>query len=105
MVDDCVFCKIASGDIPSEKKTYNDGAFVSFLDINPKAPGHTLLIPSKHYRWFLDMPEDEYVELMKQAREISNSLKKEYGAEYIQVGIAGDEVAHTHVHLIPRGTH
>ena len=98
----CVFCKITSGDILTEKKEHGGGAFVSFLDKNPKAPGHTLLVPRKHYRWFLDMPEDEYIELMKVARTLSGALKEEYGADYIQIGIAGDEVPHVHVHLIPR---
>lgn len=101
-MDDCVFCKITENEIPTEKKEHAGGAFISFLDRNPKAPGHTLLVPTKHYRWFLNMPEGEYVELMKVARTLSRTLKDEYGADYIQVGIAGDEVPHVHVHLIPR---
>lgn len=102
--DDCIFCKIATGAIPNETiQEHAEGTIVSFLDIHPKSPGHTLMIPKKHYRWFLDMPNDEYETLMHAAREHARALKDEYGAEYVQVGIAGDEVPHVHVHLIPRG--
>lgn len=102
--DDCIFCKIGTGLIPNETiQEHAGGAVISFLDISPKAPGHTLMIPKKHYRWFLDMPNDEYETLMHAAREHARALKEEYDAEYVQLGIAGDEVPHVHVHLVPRG--
>jgi histidine triad (HIT) family protein len=100
-MENCIFCKIARGDIPS-KKTYEDEKVLAFLDINPKATGHTLLIPKKHYRWFQDLPDDLYHELFAVVKEMVPQLKKEYGAEYIHLSIVGKDVPHTHVHLIPR---
>ncbi len=101
---DCVFCKIASGTIPNETlQEHASGSVISFLDIHPKAPGHTLVVPKKHCRWFLDMPRDEFSTLMHVVQEHAQRLKEEYSAEYIQVSIVGDEVPHVHVHLIPRG--
>ncbi|MBX4206570.1 HIT domain-containing protein [Candidatus Parcubacteria bacterium] len=51
----CIFCKIASGEIPAHK-VYEDGDFVAFLDINPRASGHVQVIPKEHHRWVWDVP-------------------------------------------------
>lgn len=100
-MDDCIFCKIASGDIPAEK-SYEDDAFVAFLDIEPVSEGHTLLIPKKHYRWFYDMPDDEYSELFMKAKNLIPSLKDKYSTDYVKLGIVGTDVPHVHIHLIPK---
>lgn len=97
----CVFCKIISGDIPSEK-VYEDAETIAFLDIQPKAPGHTLLVPKEHYLWFTDLPDELSAPLFQKAKELSQKLKEEYGADYIELAIVGVDVPHVHVHLIPR---
>lgn len=100
-MNDCIFCKIASGEIPAEK-IYEDERHVAFLDIKPVAPGHTLLIPKKHYRWFYDLPDDEYTELFLKAKELVPMLKERYRGEYVKLGAVGTDVPHVHLHLIPR---
>jgi histidine triad (HIT) family protein len=100
-MENCIFCKIARGDIPS-KKTYEDEKVLAFLDINPKATGHTLLIPKKHYRWFQDLPEDIADDLFRIARKVARDIKEEFDADYIRLGIVGTDVPHVHVHLIPQ---
>ena len=56
-MDNCIFCKIVKGELPSYK-VYEDDKCMAFLDIHPVAMGHTLLIPKEHYRWAQDMPDD-----------------------------------------------
>lgn len=98
---DCIFCKIATGEIPAQK-TYEDERFVAFLDIAPKAPGHTLLIPKEHYRWFYDIPDREYIDLFLTAKKIIPEMKARYKTEYVKLGIVGTDVPHVHIHLIPK---
>src|SRR5262245_23773027 len=100
-MDNCIFCKIASGEIPS-KKTYEDDTVMAFLDIHPKAPGHTLLIPKEHYRWFWQMPDDASDHLFRVAKQLAKKLGEEQQTEYVKLSIMGDEVPHVHVHLIPQ---
>lgn len=97
----CIFCKIAKKEIPSEL-VYEDSEFVAFFDINPVAKGHTLLVPKDHYRWFTDLPDELYDKLFRKARDIANILKIEHGADFVRLGIVGKDVPHTHIHLIPQ---
>ena len=97
----CIFCKIAAGEIPAEK-IYEDDRVVAFLDIHPKKPGHTLVIPKKHYRWFYDMPDDIYDDLFRTAKKVALDLKQKYNADFIHLSLVGTDVPHVHVHLIPR---
>jgi histidine triad (HIT) family protein len=99
-MNDCIFCKIVKGEIPSNK-TYQDENFIAFLDIHPKAPGHTLLVPKAHYPWFIDVPEKLSEEMFRNAHKISKELKETYKADYIRLGIVGTDIPHTHIHLIP----
>lgn len=100
----CVFCKIASGELPKspQEKKYEDDQFIAFLDIQPKAPGHTILIPKEHSRWFLDIPEELSGNLFRVAQTVGKKLIEEYGADYIHLSVVGTDVPHTHIHLIPR---
>jgi len=100
METECIFCKIIAGEIPA-KKVYEDDSFFAFLDINPKSKGHTLLIPKTHYATFLDMPVEEEKALFGKVQELGKTLKEKLGAEYIFLLVMGEEVPHTHVHLIP----
>lgn len=100
-MDDCIFCKIASGAVPAEK-TYEDDEFVAFLDINPVAPGHTLLIPKAHYRWFYDLPDPLYTALFATAKKLVPRIKEIHASDYVRLGVVGTDVPHVHVHLIPK---
>ena len=96
---DCIFCKIVKGEIPSFK-VYEDENFFAFLDINPRNPGHTLVIPKRHYRWVWDVKDAcSYFEAVK---KVAIALKKAMNTEYVVSGIAGKEVPHAHIHLMPR---
>ncbi|HVY73029.1 MAG TPA: HIT domain-containing protein [Candidatus Paceibacterota bacterium] len=101
-MEDCVFCKIASGDILTDKAEYEGGDIVSFPDIKPVTPGHTLVVPKKHYRWFYELPDDLSNKLFRASKTIAKKLKEETGADYIHLSIVGKDVPHVHVHLMPR---
>lgn len=98
---DCIFCKIAKGEIPAQK-TYEDDTVVAFLDIHPKAPGHTLLVPKAHYQWFDELPDDISDHLFRVAKKLARTLKENRPADYVHLSIVGKDVPHVHVHLIPR---
>lgn len=101
MEENCIFCKIAQGQIPAEK-IYEDENIVSFLDINPFIKGHTLVIPKKHSRWIWDIPDKDYSKFTLEIKKTAEILKKAFDTDCIQQLIIGMEVPHTHVHLLPR---
>ncbi|HIJ99803.1 TPA: HIT domain-containing protein [archaeon] len=98
--ENCIFCKIAAGDIPA-KRLWEDGSHIAFLDIRPASKGHALVIPKEHSESFLDMTKDSEKELFGAVQEVGKKLKESFGAEKIFVLLMGEEVPHTHVHLIP----
>jgi histidine triad (HIT) family protein len=100
-MEDCIFCKIVRGDIATPK-TFEDETTIAFHDINPKTPGHTLLIPKTHHQWFQDMPDDVSDMLFRAAKKVANQLKDQYAADYIRVGIVGTDIPHVHIHLFPQ---
>lgn len=100
-MENCIFCKIAIGEIPANK-VYEDDTVIAFLDISPKAPGHTLLIPKAHYPWFQDLPDDIYNTLFRAAKKIAQDIKIQNNADYVRLGIVGTDVPHTHIHLVPQ---
>ena len=95
MVDDCIFCKIIAGDIPSSK-VYEDEEVLAFLDISQVTPGHTLVVPKKHARNLLEMVSKvaKKVEAATQAKGMNVISNMEE--------VSGQTVFHTHVHIIPR---
>ena len=96
---DCIFCKITKGEIPSYK-VYEDDHFFAFLDIRPLNPGHTLVIPKQHSRWVWDYKYvGQYFEIVK---KLANVLKKTFSTDYVVSLVFGEEVHHSHVHLVPR---
>jgi histidine triad (HIT) family protein len=101
-MENCIFCKIARDEIPAQKATHEGDAVVSFPDINPKALGHTLVIPTQHYQWFQDMPDEEADKLFRAARKIARELKEKYGADFIKLRIDGMDIPHVHIHLLPQ---
>ncbi len=99
-MDDCIFCKIVTGDIPSYKVWENDD-FVAFLDINPMQEGHTLVIPKKHHEELFSTPKKVYDALMSASREVALLLKEKFLSKRIGVIVEGFEVDHVHIQLIP----
>ena len=101
---DCLFCKIANGEIPSYT-LYEDDLVKVFLDINPVSQGHCLIIPKKHYENMLDVDENIVTHSLEVARKIYNFLNDKLnmdGLTITQNNMYGQEVKHYHIHLIPR---
>ena len=97
-MESCIFCKIVKGEIPSHK-VYEDDDFFAFLDIHPQSPGHTQVIPKKHYRWVWQVPNaGEYFEVVK---KIALAQQKAFQTDFILSKIIGDEVPHAHVWVFP----
>lgn len=105
-MSNCIFCKIAKKEafayIVKESES-----FISFLDIHPRSPGHTLVIPKDHYERFLDLPEnlgEEFIKIVKESALIlSQALKTSDFTIGINEGpLAGQAVAHFHLHIMPR---
>ncbi|MFI5241248.1 MAG: HIT family protein [Microgenomates group bacterium] len=98
-MDDCIFCKIAKGKVPSYS-VYEDQDFVAFLDIRPLTKGNCLIIPKEHHRWVYEVPNfGEYFEV---AKKVGLAAKKAFGAEWISFLTLGLEVFHAHIRVIPR---
>jgi len=98
-----IFTKIINGEIPSYKIAEND-KFFAFLDINPNAKGHTLVVPKKEVNKLFDLDKETYNELMSFSREIAIALEKSIPCKRIGMSVIGLEVPHVHVHLIPLQT-
>ena len=96
---DCIFCKIVAGEIPCHK-VYEDESFLAFLDIHPLNPGHTLLIPKNHYRWVDDVPD--FGAYWEAAKKIGFSIKEHLQPKAIYYLTMGLQVAHAHIHIVPR---
>jgi len=95
-----IFTKIIKGEIPSYKVAEND-QFYAFLDINPNAKGHTLVVPKKEVNKLFDLDEETYNELMSFSKKIALGIEKVIPCERIGMSVIGLEVPHVHVHLIP----
>jgi histidine triad (HIT) family protein len=105
-MDNCLFCKIIAGDIPSYKIYENDLVY-AFLDIAKDCPGHTLVVPKKHYVNILDCPADTLAALMAAVQLISRHYVENCGYTGIDTfnanGIDADQsVFHLHFHILPR---
>ncbi len=86
------------GEIPAHK-VYEDKKYLAFLDIHPKAPGHTQVIPKEHYKWVWDVPNPgEYFEV---ATKIAKAQQKAFGTDWILSRVVGDEVQHAHIWIYP----
>ena len=95
-----IFTKIINGEIPSYKITENEDFFV-FLDINPNAKGHTLVVPKQEANKLFELEEDMYNKLMSYSRKIAIALEKAVPCKRVGMAVVGLEVPHVHVHLIP----
>ena len=100
---DCIFCKIINGDITSYK-IYEDNLVYAFLDINPDSPGHTLIIPKKHYQDLVNIDNETLLHIFDVARILKKKLEEKLfidGLTLIQNNGDVQEVKHFHLHLKP----
>lgn len=103
---DCIFCKIVNGEIPSAK-VYEDEDVFAFLDISQVTKGHTLIIPKKHAENIYETDEELASQLFARVPKIANAIKKVYNPVGINIlnnngAAAGQSVFHIHIHIIPR---
>ena len=102
----CVFCKIAGGEIPSTT-LYEDEDFRVILDLGPATRGHALLLPKEHYRDLFELDDETAAKVLVKAKRIAGRMKKALGADGFNLvqnngEAAGQTVFHFHMHLIPR---
>ena len=95
-----IFTKIINGDIPCYKVAENED-FFAFLDINPNAKGHTLVVPKKEVDKIFDLDQETYVGLMEFSRKLAIAIEKTIPCLRVGMAVIGLEVPHVHVHLIP----
>lgn len=106
MKEDCIFCKIANGDIPANT-LYEDEDFRAIFDASPASKGHALILPKEHYSNIFELSEEAASKVFVVAKKISAALSEETGCIGINVlqnngEVAGQTVFHFHMHLIPR---
>jgi histidine triad (HIT) family protein len=107
-MENCIFCKIVKGELPSSK-IYEDDKVFAFLDIEPVNLGHTLVIPKEHFVNIYETPESIMIHMMKVVKRLSSAIKNSLKADGINVTMnndpaAGQMVFHSHIHIIPRIT-
>ncbi len=103
---DCLFCRIAAKQLSSHA-IYESGEVFAFLDINPRAPGHTVVVPKRHAADLVQLPESGIIPLVTGVREVIGLLERGIHPAGFTIGVnhgrgAGAEVDHLHIHVIPR---
>ena len=104
--ENCIFCKIIAGEIPS-KTIYEDEEFKVFLDVNPASKGHVLVIPKEHYADLYEIDEEVAARAMKLVKKLAGHMKAVLNCDGLNLVqnngvVAGQTVFHFHMHLIPR---
>jgi len=105
-MDNCIFCKIVKGEADSWK-VFEDEYTLAFLDINPRAKYHTVVIPKKHYVNMFGIPADEFLHVMKTVKRVVDLYAEKLGIENVQIinnsgEDAQQDVLHLHYHIVPR---
>ena len=95
-----IFSMIIAGDIPSYKVA-EDENYYAFLDINPLAKGHTLVVPKVEVDYIFDLDDDTLAGMVKFAKRVAHKIKEQTGCKKVAMIVLGLEVAHAHIHLIP----
>ena len=106
MKNDCIFCAIAAGEIPSFK-VYEDDLVLAYLDINPCSKGHTLVIPKAHTTGLLDTPAESLKEIIVRVQKVAEHIKTALPCDGFNIlqnngTAAGQSVFHLHFHIVPR---
>ena len=104
--DDCIFCKIANGEIPSTT-VYEDDDFRVILDLSPASKGHALILPKEHYANLYELPDEAASKVLIVAKNVVAKMTKALGCDGYNLvqnngEVAGQTVFHFHMHLIPR---
>lgn len=104
--DDCIFCKIAAGEIPS-RKIYEDNDLIAIMDLSPTSKGHSLIIPKEHYTNIYDIDEEIAGKVMKTAKKLATKMTVALNCDGLNLlqnngETAGQTMFHFHMHLIPR---
>ena len=99
-MEDCVFCKIVSGEIP-DYRVWEDDKFVAFLDIHPISDGHTLVIPRAHTDSVFDLVNQDYVALFEIGKSLAPAIQKVTKCKRVGMALEGLSVPHVHLHLVP----
>ena len=104
--DDCIFCKIAAGEIPS-RKIYEDSDLIAIMDLNPTSKGHSLIIPKEHCTNIYDIDEDIAAKVMKTAKKLATKMTVALNCDGFNLlqnngETSGQTMFHFHMHLIPR---
>ena len=102
----CIFCKIANGEIPSAT-LYEDDVFRVFMDLGPATKGHALIVPKDHYSDLFELPEETAASAIKLAKKLGAQIRDALHADGMNIvqnngAAAGQTVAHFHLHMIPR---
>ena len=108
MKNDCIFCGIAEGEIPSFK-VYEDEQVLAYLDINPFSKGHALVIPKKHSAGLVDTDDETLAVVIARVKKVAAHLKEKLGCDGFNImqnngEAAGQTVRHVHFHIVPRWT-
>ena len=107
MIDNnCIFCKIANGEITS-KTLYEDEEFRVILDLAPATKGHALILPKSHFKNLYELPDETAAKVMKLAKRMATTMTEKLGCDGFNLvqnnnEVAGQTVFHFHMHLIPR---
>lgn len=106
MKDDCIFCKLANGVIPTNS-IYEDEDFKVILDMGPATKGHALILPKEHADNLYELPDETAAKIMPLAKKLALSMKEKLNTDGLNVvqnngEVAGQTVMHYHLHLIPR---
>lgn len=104
--DNCIFCKIANGEIPS-KTIHEDEEFRVILDLGPATKGHALILPKNHYKNVYELPDEAAASVMKLAKKMAVTMTEKLSCDGFNLvqnngEAAGQTVFHFHMHLIPR---
>ena len=105
-MENCIFCKIAAGEIPSNT-IYEDDSFRVILDLGPATKGHALVLPKNHYADLYEIPEDVLADAAKVAKKVAGTMKEKLSCDGLNLiqnngEAAGQTVMHFHLHIIPR---
>ncbi|MEI5984580.1 MULTISPECIES: HIT family protein [Sphingobacterium] len=95
-----IFSKIIAGEIPAHKVAESND-YLAFLDVNPLAEGHVLVIPKKETDYIFDIDDEEYMGMWVFAKIVAQGIKNAFPCKKVGVAVVGLEVAHAHIHLIP----
>lgn len=98
--ENCIFCRIASGEIPSHV-VYEDDQLKAFLDIQPIRPGHVLIVPKAHHDYYDDLPPELASAVVHLGQRLGKAMKEIYSVERVAFLFTGTDVAHVHGHVVP----